>query len=288
MRRLALVASLMLACAGACAAAAPEPPHRVFALVAAMGDWLSAVHEVQSTGSHLAPYRRRALRMPDDGINKLVLGSLDAAVKSVEPSSDRVYLSVRVPKEAQDRPSSLDSAAFAFAVGILRKMPERERWSRIIVVTPAWRTRGDDGLARGMQGLGVFTEPLCQGGDNPQQPGLRPCDTRSRPATQGVRAHTPGGETEAAARYVAPYLFAKVWILDPATLAVVDTQEIFDHEKLFDPDSTAVDVNRMIDPKTLAARIERLVETSTLEAVRRSELRGTVDVKERGEVNPAR
>jgi len=246
-----------------------------------MGHWLSAVHEVQSTGSHLAPYRRRALRMPDDGINKLVLGSLDAAVKSVEPSSDRIYLSVRVPKEAQDRPSSLDSEAFAFAVEVLRKMPGRDRWSRVVVVTPAWRTRGDDGLARGMQGLGVFTEPLCQGGE-------ATCNTRGRPTTAGVRARTPRGEEETASRYVAPYLFAKVWILEPVTLAVVDTQEIFDHEKLFDPDSTAVDLNRMIDTKTLAARIEHLVESSTLEAVRRSELRGTVDVKERGEVKPAR
>ena len=163
----------------------------------------------------------------------------------------------------------------------LRGMPQRSAWHRIVVATPAWRAQARDGLARGIGGIGLFTEPLCQGD-------IRFCDTRSRPATAGVRAQTPSGETETASRYVAPFFFARIRSIDPATLEVLDTQEVFEHDKLFDPDSGAMDMNQSIERKALAAKIVRRIETSALEAVRRSELRGTVDVKERGEVNPAR
>jgi len=47
-------------------------------------------------------------------------------------------------------------------------------------------------------------------------------------------------------------------------------------------------MNRSIDRRTLALRIVARIEASALEALRRSELRGRVDVQERGEVGTPR
>ncbi|HET7404417.1 MAG TPA: hypothetical protein VFJ62_21630 [Usitatibacter sp.] len=235
------------------------------------------MHEVPSIGSHLPPYRRRTLEVQDDAINKLVLKSLDDALVATEPGATRTYLSVRLPPEVQELTGRLDEAAFAMVLGELRRMPQRNTWHRIVLATPAWRRAARDGLGGGVGGLGLFTEPLCQGD-------IRDCDTRSRPPTAGVPAKTPTGETEAASRYLAPFLIAKIRILDPATLEVLDTQEIADHEKLFDPDSGAMDMNRSVDRRTLALHIVARIEASAQEAIRRSELRGRVDVHERGEV----
>jgi hypothetical protein len=268
-----------MGCASAFAEERAEP-HRVFALAAAMGDRFSAVHEVQSTGTNLPPYRRRSLDVQGDGLNKVVLKALGDAVAATDPGAERIYLSVRRPGALQDRPSSLEESALDTVLEQLRGMP-RGAWHRIVVATPAWRNSARDGLANGMGGIGLFTQPLCQGD-------IRFCDTRSRPGTAGVSAQTPSGETETASRFVAPFFFARITILDPATLEVLDTQEIFDHDKLFDPDSGAMDMNQSVDRKVLAAKIVGRIEASALEAVRRSELRGTVDVKERGEVTPAR
>ena len=270
-----------LACAWTMLAAAAAEERHTYALVAAMGNRFTAVHEIESVGSNLPPYRRRALEVKDDGLNKVVLKALGDAVAVMEPAAERVYLSVRVPGALQDRASRLEDSAFDAVMEQLRGLPQRRAWHRIVVATPAWRAGARDGLARGIGGIGLFTQPLCHGD-------IRFCDTSSRPATAGVEAQTPAGQTQAASRFVAPFFFARIHIVDPATLEVLDTQEVFDHEKLFDPDSGAVDMNQSIDRKVLAAKIVGRIEASTGEAVRRSELRGSVEVNERGEAKPAR
>jgi len=269
---------LLCTASGALHAAETTGP-RAFALVSAMGDRLSAVHEVPSTGSHLPPYRRRTLEVRDDGIDRLMLKSLGEAVAASNSDARATFMAVRLPAAVQDAPSRLEEAAFAFVIEQLRAMPQRTAWHRIVIATPAYRAAAHDGLGSGMEGIGVFTQPLCQGD-------IRSCDTRSRPATAGVAARTPSGDIEPASRYVAPFVFARISIVDPGTLAVLDTQEVFDHEKLFDPDSGAMDMNRSIDRKRLAARLVERVQASAAEALRRSELRGRVEVRERGAVPP--
>jgi hypothetical protein len=282
-------ARAFLICAAACMAVAlaraeaPQEP-QTYALVAAMGNLFSSVHEVESTGSHLPPFRKRTYDVKDDVINKLVLKGLGDGVAATQPQAKRIYLSVRLPMEIQERPTRIEEAAFEHVVEQLRGMPQRGEWHRIVVATPAYRAQARDGLGHGMEGLGLFTEPLCKDDVNTD---MNSCDTRSRPRTRGALATTPSGEKEAASRYLAPYLFVKVSILDPKTLEVLDTQEIFDHEKIFDPDSGSTDMNQSVDHKFLAAKILERVENSTVEAVRRSELRGHVDVQEKGPVPAA-
>jgi hypothetical protein len=254
---------------------APEPDK--YALVAAMGDRFIAGHEVTHTGSRLPAWRKRPLEVEGDGINKIVLASLDTVVAKMHPGSERIYFSVPLSKSVQDRTRSLEENAFEVAVGALRANPNRGEWHRIVLITPSNRVMAEEGLAADTQGMGLFTQGLCQSD-------IRDCDRRR--TNSGVEVTTPKGEKLKADRFVAPYFFAKIWILDPVSLAVLDTEVVTDHAKYGDPDSDAMNQNAVLDRKFLTARIVQQVETSTAEAVKRSELRGTVEVNERGEAKP--
>jgi len=249
-----------------------------YALVAAMGDQFTAGTEVHTTGSHLPGHAKRRLDVKDEGINKLALASLASAVGKLHPQVERHYLVVPLPPETQLRVRSIEENAFAIAVEALRARPDRGEWQRIVLITPANRVQKQEtgGLASDTQGIGVFTQGLCQSD-------IRDCDKR-RSVTSGVEVTTPKGETVKSDRYVAPYFFAKIWILDPQSLQVLDSEVVMDHTKYNDPDSDAMDQNQVLDRKFLLTKIVEQVEKSTTEAVSRTELRGKVEVKEKGEV----
>jgi hypothetical protein len=129
------------------------------------------------------------------------------------------------------------------------------------------------------QGFGVFMQPLCQSMQGP-------CGMQTDGSTSSAaeKVQTPSGEEIKANQFVAPYVFLKVWILDPRTLEVVDSQEIFEYQKLWDPKADTMDLSEVIPKRVLAAQIVKLAGQATEEAVKRSELRGKVEVKEKGEV----
>jgi len=83
--------------------AAAEPSDsgkpKIFALVAAFGDRLGFVTEVQSTGSHLAPYKRATAGVQSGILNRIVLHSLDNAIATIHPDSNRIYLSLSLANE---------------------------------------------------------------------------------------------------------------------------------------------------------------------------------------------
>jgi len=249
-----------------------------YALVAAMGDQFTAASETRGTGSHLPNYAKRSLDVKEEGINKLALASLDMAVRRMHPDSERIYLVVPLSKNLQLRVRSIEENAFETAVQALRARPDRGQWQRIVLVTPANRVQKQEtgGLAPDTQGMGVFTQGLCQSD-------IRDCDKR-RSVASGVEVTTPKGETVKSDRYVAPYFFAKIWILDPQSLQVLDSEVVMDHTKYNDPDSDAMDQNQVLDRKFLLTKIVEQVEKSTTLAVSRTELRGKVEVKEKGEV----
>jgi hypothetical protein len=247
-----------------------------YALVAAMGDEFTAASETHSTGSHLPNYAKRRLDVQDEGINKLALASLDMAVRKLHPESERIYLVVPLSKDTQLRVRSIEENAFEIAVQALRARPDRGEWQRIVLVTPANRVQNQEtgGLAPDTQGVGLFTQGLCQSD-------IRDCDKR-RPVTTGVAVTNPKGEAVRSDRFVAPYFFAKIWILDPQSLQVLDSEVVMDHTKYNDPDSDAMDQNQVLDRKFLLTKIVEQVEKSTTQAVSRTELRGKVEVNERG------
>ncbi len=268
-----LVAALsMLAAAGALAAE-PETPAPAKTKIGAQ---FTAVHEVTHVGSHLSPFRHDVLEAPDNVLNKLVLHSLDDAIAKIEPASKRIYLAVATPRP-RSATFSMEAAAFEAVVAQLRGMPDRAQWDRVVVATPAYRGAGTarEALPDRLQGIGIVTQGLCQGE-------WAYCDTSTRPATAGLAAMTPEGEPITVSRFVAPFMSIKVSILDPKTLEVLDVQEVFEHQKLYDPKSDSMDMNQNVSKRLLATRIVELVEHATREAVMASELRGNVEVREHG------
>jgi len=255
---------------------APDSNNK-YALVAAMGDRYIATHEVQQVGSRLPPWRKRPLEVKDDAINKIVLSSLDQAVVKMHPAAERTYITVKLSNRVMDRPRSIEEGAFEAAIDALRDMPERSKWYRIVLVTPTNRVQTKDKLAPDTQGMGLLQQGLCQSEQ-------RDCDRKE--SSTGVEVETPNGEKVLMSHFVAPYYFAKVWIIDPESLTVMDTEVIHDHVKLNDPNSNDFDMGTIVSKHYLAERIVQQVETSTAEAVKRSELRGKVEVNERGEAKP--
>jgi len=272
----AFMASLAFA-----AGAADEPAKgRVYALVAAMGDRLVATHEVKRTGSHLPPYRRTGLEAPDNLLNRLVLAGLDEAIGKMEPTTRRTHLAVAVRRPRTDS-TSMEAAAIEAVVAMLRERPERNTWDRLIVATPAYRTHRVDGMAPRSQGFGVFMQPLCQ-----SMQGSCGMFTDGTSSSAAEKVVTPSGEEIKANQFVAPYVYLKVWILDPKTFEVLDGQEIFEYQKMWDPKADTMDLSEVIPKRELAMQIVKLAGQATEEAVKRTELRGSVEVKERGPVEP--
>jgi len=250
---------------------------QAYALVAAMGDRFIASHEVQQIGSRLPPWRKRPLEVKDDAINKVVLASLDEAIVKMHPEAQRTYITVKLSNRVQDRVRSIEENAFDAAIEAIRDMPERSKWYRIVLVTPSNLVQNKNGLAADTQGMGLFQQGLCQSY-------IEDCDRKQ--SNSGVEVETPDGSKAVMSHFIAPFYFAKVWIVDPASLQVLDTEVIHEHVKLNDPNSNDFDMAKVVPHHYLAQRIVQQVETSTLEAVKRTELKGKVEVNEKGEVAP--
>ena len=136
-------------------------------------------------------------------------------------------------------------------------MPERSAWDRIVVATPAYRVQGVDAMAGRSQGFGVFMQPLCRS--------LSGACGMNSIGQMGERTFAGGGET----------------------VQTPDGQTIKANQKMWDPKADSLDLSQVIPKRVLAARIVELASHATAEAVTRSELRGKVEVKERGEVKDA-
>jgi hypothetical protein len=279
----ALVFSLAYLLTGlACAQTVAEPSDsgrpKIFALVAAFGDQLGVVSEVQSTGSHLSPYRRASAGVQNDSLNRIVLHSLDKAIANIHPDSKRIYLSLPSARMDGVASSQRESVAIREIIAALEKLPQRLEWDSIVVAIPAYRALKLHGVAGRLQGFGLFSQPLCQGcGGFEDGAAVRP---------GGVDAETSEGDTIRAKTYVAPFSYLELWILDPKTLAVLDKQERFDSQKLAEPAYKPPLAN---SGQYLLRRMAALIDLSVSQAVTHSELntrQGKVEVGEPTIVDP--
>jgi hypothetical protein len=275
-------AALLAAFSFAAAAREPSAPlaPKTFALVSAVGDMFYSVNELPNskTGTRLESYRRNLHQAPDNALNRLVLASLDQAVGRMEPQSKRTYIAVATPRPRSET-ARMQDLAIEQVLEHLKPMPERSQWHRIVVATPSYRTMAADGMPGRIQGAGVFIEGASVGQFSYSH-------VKNKPPANDMKVETPSGEEASASWFIAPYFAIKIWILDPRTFEVLDSQEIFQHKKYFDPDSDSMDITANVDRRFLATKIVELVERTTREAVMSTELRGTVDVKERGPVEP--
>jgi len=259
------------------ASVAPGTP-KVYALIAAVGARFNTVYEEKRTGSHLPPYRRNDIKASGNLLNRIVLRSLDREVAGADPAGQRILMALDPSHVDAAAPAMRESTAIAAVVSALQGMPQRAAWDRILVVTPAYSALERDGLASRLLGLGVFIEPLCESD-------VMSCEHRFRPPS-GPKAMTPEGEVQYANHYLAPFSYVTVWVIDPANLAVLDRQEVFDHQKLFDPLSGSLDLGQNVSRQFLANRVIGVIDRSVQQAFRQTELAGRVDIREIREVKP--
>ena len=276
MRRLA--AFLAAFALGSAAAAEAQGPHKVYALVAALGDTFYSTYQENGmrTGTRLEGYRRNTHTAPDNALNRLALATLDETIGKLEPQSRRIYLAIATPRP-RGATQRMEEIAFEAVLEQLKSMPERSQWHRIVVATPAYRTLGGHNMPGRMQGAGVHIQAACTSE-------VRDCDTRAKSQAEDTKVETPSGEEAYASRFVAPWLAIKIWILDPRTLEVLDAHESIEYRKYYDPSSDSMEMTENVGRRFLATKIVELVERTTREAVMSTELRGTVEVKEKGSV----
>ena len=82
--------------------------------------------------------------------------------------------------------------------------------------------------------------------------------------------------------HVAPYAYLDIWVLDPKTLEVLDHQVSLESRKLSD-NHGGIDFTEEQSREFVVSRFVMVVQDSVREAVRKTELRGTVEV---GPVKP--
>jgi hypothetical protein len=235
----------------ALAQAAPEPCSEaaaanapVYALISAIGGQFSVVYEVPQVGSRLPPYRRTVLDVPNQALNLLVLQSLDRAIGNVRPDSKRVYMALDAAIVHQSPPAYREAAALELITSTLAKSSERLKWERFVVVTPAYEALQRDGLASQLHGIGLFSEPLCQGDDR-----ISATDETSSSCSQGFRTArgvtttNSKGELEQSNFFIAPYSYIQIWLLDPKTLNLIEKRRVTENKKLFNSDNRTIDVN---------------------------------------------
>lgn len=267
MKRFALLA-LTLA-AGLASAAEP----RVYALVSAVGSELHYVRQRQQVGSNLEPYQRFTIQMPDASIDVAVLRGLERWVRKDDPEARVVQMRLKGEEVRGVLPYKRGEVLVGKLATALERMPERAGWDRIVLVTPRYVQGTREGLGTKLHGVGVFVQPLEQSRVWRSETNTEFLNRRE------LGTVAPDGTRSESKTFVAPYFYAKVWVLDARTLTVLETDERFDFQRIFDPKSAGLNVELTIPVEKLAEMVERFVERASAR-----ELEGEVTVKERGAV----
>lgn len=239
---------------------------KTFALVAAVGDQFQYVRQKESVGSHLEPYIRRNMQVPDNTLNYAVLRGLDRAVAADYPDSERVFLAMRSDFTAEGvLPQDREAATIRRVMNMLEKNPARKDWDQIIVVTPKWLMSERQGMGAKLSGIGMYVQPL---GTELDSTGDFIDDIVEDTAREQVRSR----------RFVAPFFYVQVTTLDAKTLKTLRSESRYDFRKVVNKESTALDVEYGFTPEQLASTLTRFVETSALRAVNDKADTGTVQV----------
>lgn len=234
--------------------AAPAP--RVFALVAAVGDQFQHVRQKESVGTHLDPYSRRMLTVPDQALNVAVLRGLDRAVALEYPEAERVLLAMRPDVAVQlALPQDREALTMEGVMRMLQTHTDRARWDQVIVVTPKWLMAERQGMGTKLSGIGLYVQPLGPLSESFDD-GLLP-----------DAAETVDRESTTSKRFVAPFFYVQVTTLDAKTLKVIKSESRFDFRKIVNKESASLDVEAAFTPDQLASHIQRFVETSALRSI---------------------
>ena len=273
-----LIAGIATFCAVAGAQEAKKP--RVYALVSAVGSEISYVRQRQQVGSNLGNYQRFTLPIPDTSVDAAVLRGLERSVLQDDPEAVCVYLRLAASEVKGVYPYKRGEVIVGRVASALDRMPQRKEWDRIIMVTPRYVNGARENLGTKLHGIGVYVQPLERG---------RPGSSEAQADMMGnidPETLSPDGGKSRSSRFVAPYFYAQIWVLDAKTMQVLETDERYDFQRIYNPDSDALDVEKAIPVEKLAAMVESFVERASARAL--NERIGEVIVKDRKVVAPPR
>ena len=126
-------------------------------------------------------------------------------------------------------------------------------------------------------GVGLYIQPIGRGPSFSLENDIH---TAINPDTV-----SPTGEMNPSYRFMAPYFYAQVFVIDAKTMKVLETHERYDFQRLYDPDSPALDVAQTIPVEVLAPMMEEFVQRAAARALHDRE--SEVTVKEPRILDPA-
>ena len=242
------------------ATATPKP--RVYALISAVGDQFTYVTQKKSVGSNILDnFSRQVIKVPNDAINSSVLKGLDNAIAQRDPGSTRILARLNPLEMEGVRPLDREKVAMKKLLETLEKFPQRQEWDLIIVVTPKFQFSERKGMGSKLEGIGVYVQPLesSKMGDDSGNDIL---------GSEGEDTITPEGKPgKTSKRYVAPYNYTQTWVFDAKTLKVLDTSARYEFQRIYDQDSTAINVAQSIPVEKLATIFTNFVERSVARGV---------------------
>ena len=275
--RLVLAAGIA-ALAPACALAqAPAEKPKTYALVSAIGSEITVVRQRRDVGSNIEPYRRYKVPVPTMDIDAAVLRGLDRAVATDDPESKRVFLRLAPGQMEGVYGHKRGEVISGRVLATLEAMPERKDWDRIILVAPRFLNPERDGMGTKLHGIGIYIQPVGRSSPSEMAGDL---ETAANPDTI-----SPTGEKSTSYTYVAPYFYAQLWVIDAKTMKVLETNERYDFQRIYDPKSTAIDVAQQVPVDVLTNMVEKFVERASARAL--NDQQGEVIIKEPRLVNPS-
>lgn len=255
--------------------ATPKP--KVYALISAVGDQFTMVTQKQSVGSNvLDNYRREVFKVPGNALNMSILNGLDRAIEQKDPSSIRILATLNALEMEGVRPIDREKVAMRKLLAALEKMPQRADWDTIIVVTPKFQYSARKGMGSKLEGIGIYIQPLGSSTITAND-GTNFLGTEGEEDTIGPDGK-PGMRSS---RFVAPYNYTQTWVFDAKTLAVLETSARYEFQRIYDPESTALDIAKSIPPEKMAELLTKFVERSVARGV--GEALPTVEI---GEIRP--
>jgi hypothetical protein len=186
-----------------------------------------------------------------------------------------VYLRLNPAEMEGVEPPRRGETAVGKLATALERLPERRDWHQILVLTPRYVASERERMGSKLFGIGVYVQPF-------HRPFRQPVNDIA--SSDDAEAVSPGGEPVRASTFIAPYFYAQVWVLDAASLQVLYASERFDFQRIHDPRSTAIDIERAVPPETLGPMVESFVEQASARVLR--EAIGEVTVGEPRIVKP--
>lgn len=265
MREMALAVLIALATPAVPAAEAQaEKKPMTWALISAVGDQFTYVRQKQGTGSNIIDNNtRQVVTVPNEAVDGAVLRGLDKAIEQRDPGSKRILAKLRAVELEGVAPADREKVALEKLMKALQDFPGRMEWDRIILVTPRFQLSERRGMGTKLQGIGIYVQPLERGSLD----GLTELGADFSDANEEETITPDGKPGKPSSRYVAPYNYTKTWILDAKTLKVLETSARYEYQKIFDHNSTAIDVEKQMTREQLAQRLSTFIERSTARSV---------------------